>query len=94
MSSTAEELASQSEHLQGTIEFFRVGGNDDTRSIAMTGAGPKAYRMAKFGHLPHEGQKAQRTVTVGAETVVKKTGVALDMGNGGRDAEDDEFEKF
>ena len=50
MSSTAEELSSQSEQLQGTIGFFKIGGNRSTRSSLRQGvrdvSTPAAKKMA------------------------------------------------
>ena len=40
------------------------------------------------------GSKALRRVGGKPVTSSKQSGVALDMGNGGRDAEDDEFERY
>ncbi len=88
MSSTAEELASQAEHLQSVIEFFKVGGNGRKRF----GAERVSYR-GKVAHIGHEGAKRAQ-MSVKTETTGKKAGVALEMGDGGRDAEDDEFERF
>jgi methyl-accepting chemotaxis protein len=93
MSSTAEELSSQSEHLQSAVEFFRVGGNPGTETV-VTEVSPKGVRRAKFAGLRHEGQKAHKAMTAVSENTVKKGGVVLDMGDGGRDARDDEFERF
>ena len=89
MSSTAEELASQAEHLQSVIEFFKVGGNGRKRIVAER----VSYR-AKVAHIGHEGTKKTHVAAAKAQTPGKKAGVALDMGNGGGDAEDDEFERF
>ncbi len=89
MSSTAEELASQAEHLQSVIEFFKVGGNGRKRIAAER----VSYR-AKVAHIGHEGMKKTHVAAAKAETPGRKAGIALDMGNGGGDAEDDEFERF
>lgn len=96
MSSTAEELASQAEQLQGAIEFFRVGDNGDGLK-RRTGAQRMAQKghKAQFAHLPHEGIKMQKTITGRSLAGIKQSGVALDLGDGnGKDAEDDEFERF
>ncbi len=93
MSSTAEELASQSEHLQSAVEFFKVADDSGTGTV-VTESAPKAVHRAKFARFRHAGEKAQRAMAARVETVAKRAGVVLDMGNGGRDAADDEFEKF
>lgn len=92
MSSTAEELASQAEQLQNTVEFFRLNGTVSSSKRVMMLHEPAAlkFNKRKVAHLGgHEGVKQLKASTT------KRTGVMLDMGEGhGRDAEDDEFEKF
>ncbi|GAB4487894.1 MAG: methyl-accepting chemotaxis protein [Thermodesulfovibrionales bacterium] len=90
MSSTAEELSSQAEHLQSAIAFFRVGTNgggpERRRIAAIERPAPKVGHKTKVAHLPHENVK---------EAKPARTGVAIDMGDGGRhDADDSEFERF
>ncbi len=89
MSSTAEELASQAEHLQGTIEFFKV--DEKARRTVKRFETPKPVPKINFAHMqPHEGRRPARPAAV-----PRTFGVALNMGgDGGRDAEDDEFERF
>ncbi len=94
MSSTAEELASQAEHLQSTIEFFKMGDNGSSRRVIAARTTPKATDKTPFAQPAPGGMKPQRAMASGAKTAAKKTGAALDMGNGGRDGEDEEFEKF
>jgi methyl-accepting chemotaxis protein len=89
MSSTAEELASQAEHLQSVIEFFKVGGNGKKRI-----AQERISHRTKVAHIGHEAAKKPQLAAAKQEAVGKKAGIALDMGDGGRDAEDDEFERF
>lgn len=93
MSSTAEELASQSEHLQSTIEFFRISGNGGSKRT-MFETTTRTGQRAKFAHMPVQGHKEQRILSAKTEPAARKTGVALNLGNGGKDAEDAEFEKF
>ena len=96
MRSTAEELSSQAEHLQSIMEFFKVDGSSpgtrDGEAHGPEGAGRapgpgarrrRRRRRAALHAAPAHG--AART---------KAGGVALDMGKGGRDAEDAEFEKY
>ncbi|HAM53441.1 MAG TPA: methyl-accepting chemotaxis protein [Nitrospiraceae bacterium] len=94
MSSTAEELASQAEHLQSIVEFFKVSDNGGPRKTTAAPAVPKVFHKTDVAHLAFGGGKTQRTLTPNPETPVRRTGVAFEMGNGGKDAEDDEFEKF
>lgn len=91
MSSTAEELASQAEQLQSTIEFFKMGDNGGGRKVMTKRTAPQTFRQTKFAHIPQAGKK---TLMAKAGSGVKGTGVLLDMGDGGRDKEDEEFEKF
>lgn len=87
MSSTAEELSSQAEHLQGSIEFFKV--EEKTRRSFRRAAPARPAHKLQFAHMKHEGMQPAKTWTP------KTSGVALNLkGDGGRDAEDNEFEKF
>ncbi len=88
MSSTAEELSSQAEHLQSSIEFFRI--EEKTRRIFRRAAAPaRPARRTQFADMQRENPQ---TAKAGAP---KPAGIALNMGgDGGRDAEDNEFERF
>ncbi len=102
MASTAEELSSQSEHLQAIMEFFRVDGNGG-------GPSHKAFQKTRVAHLERGADKGERRPPArlaaapgGAEKAAarpaaraaKPGGVAIDMGPGGKDAEDAEFERY
>jgi len=102
MSSTAEELSSQAEHLQSIMEFFKVDGR-----ATGTGTVKQSFQKTQVAHLgqgARVGSAADRRAVLHAapkygaptQAAVKTNsgGVALDMGRGGRDAEDAEFEKF
>jgi methyl-accepting chemotaxis protein len=91
MSSTSEELAAQAENLQSSIEFFKVGGTEGKRITAVQHAAPMVAHKTKFAHISHQGMKQAKVST--AKPAAQK-GFVLDMGNGGKDAEDNEFEKF
>lgn len=88
MASTSEELSSQAEQLQSAIAFFNV---DDTgRSLH------RGQAVRQVAHKP-----AIKTAIAHVKTAIAKpvktataAGVAIDMGNGGHDKLDDEFEKF
>jgi len=94
ISSTSEELSSQAEHLQAAIEFFKIkedeGGSSRVKAIQKISheISPKK----RFTHITHQGAK-QAKVSL-KKPVGAQKGFALDMSEGGRDADDDEFEKF
>lgn len=90
MSSTSEELASQAEQMQSTIEFFRI---DDKRGRVMkeqavVKAAPRAAHKVTVGHI----KKAHGNLAIAAAG--RPAGIAIDMGNGGSDKLDNEFEKY
>ena len=87
MSATAEELSSQAEHLQSAVEFFKVGVSEShQQEIRMERVTPKLQKT-RIAHVMHK-------VVAEAERGAKLSGVALDMGNGGRDDDDSKFERF
>jgi len=86
MSSTAEELSSQAEHLQSAVEFFKIGESERRRTVRVERVMPKVQKT-KIAHIPHK-------AVAGSGKVAKPAGVILDMGNGGRDDDDSEFERF
>jgi len=97
MSSTAEELSSQAEHLQSIMDFFKVDG------LSMgTGTVKRSFQKEQVAHLGRgaragapAGRRAALHAAPGHGAVKARSGgVALDMGKGGRDAEDAEFEKY
>jgi len=94
MSSTSEELSSQAEHLQSTIEFFRV--DDKSRGAArravFTPAAQRSSQKIKVAHVHQAATQAGKFPRPGLP--VKPAGVALNMGDSGKDAHDDEFERF
>jgi methyl-accepting chemotaxis protein len=78
MASTSEELSSQSEQLQSMIAFFKVKG----------GAGHTVTRA------PLSSKKV-KGAPVGREEALRKIAAgSLDLGQSGRDALDDEFERY
>jgi methyl-accepting chemotaxis protein len=91
MSSTSEELASQAEHLQSVIEFFKVGGTARRRVTAYEHTAPMVAHKTKLAHITQQGMKQAKVATARAAA---QKGFSLDMGDNGRDAEDNEFEKF
>ena len=94
MSSTAEELSSQAEHLQSIMEFFKVDGSSQG-----TGTVKRSFQKAQVAHLAQGTRAGGKRPSLHAApghgaARPKGGGVALDMGKGGRDAEDAEFEKY
>jgi methyl-accepting chemotaxis protein len=92
MSATAEELASQAESLQSSMEFFKTGGAERKRTVGGDRNAKMLTHRTKFVHITHRGTK-QAKVAIAKPTAMQK-GVALEMSDPGRDAEDNEFEKF
>ena len=91
MSSTAEELSAQAEHLQSAVEFFKIESNEtQRRSVRIERVMPK--QKTKVAHLQHEGRPHKSIA--GSDRPAKPLGVALDMGNGNKDDDDSEFERF
>jgi methyl-accepting chemotaxis protein len=90
MSSTAEELAAQAENLQSSIEFFKIGGSERKRVAAVRHAAPMVAHKTQFAHIAHQMKPAK----AGLAKPAAPKGFALDMGTTGKDAEDNEFEKF
>jgi methyl-accepting chemotaxis protein len=87
MSSTAEELSSQAEHLQSAVEFFKIGDNGAHRKTVRVERVMPKVQKTKIAHIPHK-------AVAGGEKAARPVGVALDMGNGGKDDDDSEFERF
>jgi len=96
MSSTAEELSSQAEHLQSAVEFFKVQAADDgsAREKNPQKISPEMLKKRDLHSCQMTGHCRKRLFAVSGALGLRKSGVALDMGNGDRDADDDEFEKF
>ncbi len=94
MSSTSEELSAQAQNLQEVISFFTIGTDGGSGRSAIAGrAAPKAVRKTKIAHLAHEPGKAGGAKGDGPRAGTA-TGTNIDMGAGGKDSADSEFEKF
>ncbi len=93
MASTSEELSGQAEQLQDTIAFFRSGDMERPRSqqpiVHQQAAGKpvRAGKPAKFAGLVRPGRNGSNG------NGAKPKGIALNLGDG-KDALDDEFERF
>lgn len=91
MASTSEELSSQAEQLQSAIAFFRLGdtGRSAHRAQAVNQVTHKPLHKTAIAHVKKETVNHAK-----AAAAAVPAGVAIDMGNGGHDKLDDEFEKF
>ncbi|MBI5664670.1 MAG: MCP four helix bundle domain-containing protein [Nitrospirae bacterium] len=91
MASTSEELSSQAEQLQSAIAFFKVDdkGTGLNRTQAGMSVAHKPVIKAAIAHMQKPIAKP-----VKAAVAAGPAGIAIDMGNGGHDKLDDEFEKF
>ena len=104
MASMAEELSSQAEQLQNTVSFFKV----DDRAVGSSMAAPRRQQhVAKVAHSTTTGRTKPAAPAVAAPKAQKRaTGIALaedkhgpatislDLGDGGPDDHDGEFESF
>jgi methyl-accepting chemotaxis protein len=90
MSSTAEELASQAEQLQGTVAFFKIGEAAAPRKTG-TGqpGGAKAPEKIRIKHIVQTGACG----TLPGKALVNASGVGLDLGEA-CDRLDHDFEKY
>jgi methyl-accepting chemotaxis protein len=101
MSATSEQLASQAEQLQDTIAYFRTehGGRSDAQRNRVLPeplpipARPAAVKRKKAAALP---PPRTTDATPGAGKTAKKSagGFSIDLGSGGPDSRDDEYERF
>jgi methyl-accepting chemotaxis protein len=99
MSATSEELAAQAEQLQSSISFFRI---DEQPSHATPAKAAPRAKLANAASPSIAPRSAPRTAApakrVAAPAKPRATmngkGVALDLGNGGADAHDAEFERY
>ncbi|NBC38008.1 methyl-accepting chemotaxis protein, partial [Novosphingobium sp. FSY-8] len=86
ISSTSEELSSQADTLQSAVAFFRVDANASGAPVARTAPArsPRSFAVArtrkpKANSVAHQQERVR--------------GFALDLINGGEDAEDAEFSR-
>jgi methyl-accepting chemotaxis protein len=96
MASTSEELSSQAEQMQGTISFFRVGGNGSA-GMAQVRKPRKAMQKVNIAHFGHSEIKTPAMASAKTAAPDATRGVVLDMGgNGGNGSDrlDAEFERF
>jgi len=88
MASTSEELSGQAEQLKDTISFFRIDQTSSSRPAPSRSRVPTAkQQVGHVARIPHAAPAA-------VPARKNAGGVNLDMGMGGADHLDDEFEKF
>jgi methyl-accepting chemotaxis protein len=104
MSATSEELAAQAEELQASIAFFRT--DDASRAPTMVSAKPAPRASVSHGRLPSVASPAiapkqtrgpvvsAKRPAAPAKRAMNGSGVTLDLGTGGADARDAEFERY
>jgi len=90
MASTSEELSSQAEQLQEMVAFFKIAEQTQKvgkkKQVAFEAkAAPKKINISHLAEI----KKAEAN-----GDAPKKSGVNLDLGNGGSDKLDDDFERF
>ena len=96
MASTSEELASQAEHLQGVIEFFKIREKrqESTQSVQQRVPNPMAAKLhAKIAHIKHPKDILQPKNGGNGHAPVPQA-VYADVLEGEEDALDQEFERF
>jgi methyl-accepting chemotaxis protein len=88
ISSTSEELASQAEDLQHSIAFFRIGHERPASALVRRTPAPSRATAPKAA--PKPAAKAPRRNSV-AEQKERLAGFALNLTDGGADADDADF---
>jgi methyl-accepting chemotaxis protein len=105
MAATSEELSAQAEQLESVISFFHTDDQGDTRQLPMRAIAaqppqrqalaPAAKRPApKSLAKPASKATAARAPARGSRGKGSGDGFALDLGAGGADAQDAEYERF
>jgi methyl-accepting chemotaxis protein len=90
MSATSEELAAQAEELQASIAYFRT---DDQARVARQPA-PSAKRAASSARFAPARKPAAAAGKVVAAQQARVRGFALDLAQGGPDADDVNFKEY
>jgi methyl-accepting chemotaxis protein len=91
MAATAEELSSQAEQLQDVMKFFKVDGHGGSGTARPVAARAPAKRLGEAAGTLQRRGKLRAGVPARAAAA---GGAAIDLGPGGRDAEDAEFERY
>jgi methyl-accepting chemotaxis protein len=89
MSATSEELAAQAEQLQSSIAYFRLDTNAEAPA-------QRTVRRASTQTPPARPMKLAASKVVSSRYVNGRgrPGAAINLGNGGMDPRDDEFERM
>ena len=88
MASTTEELSGQAEQLKSTIAFFTLESGSQRALPA-----PHAPKLISSGHHAIAHAASNKTGKA-AKNPKKSSGVNIELGHGGADHLDDEFEKY
>jgi methyl-accepting chemotaxis protein len=88
MSATSEELAAQAEELQTSIAYFRTGNSAPARRPTRA---PAKRPAASVARKPATSSAPRNTV---AAQQARANGFALDLTNGGPDADDADFREY
>jgi methyl-accepting chemotaxis protein len=92
MTATSEELAAQAEELQSSITFFKIDRNGHSAPAARPAPSRSSSLASRPAAKPRVSAKPQGDHSVsGLQS--RARGFALDMTNGGPDAEDNEFKE-
>jgi methyl-accepting chemotaxis protein len=92
MSATSEELAAQAEELQASIAYFRTNTNTNGAAPRRPAARPAAKRpAAPAARKPAAASPTRQSV---AAQQARAGGFALDLTNGGPDADDADFREY
>ncbi len=92
MSATSEELAAQAEELQASIAYFRIDGGAAGRKSATAPAGRRAAAPP-----PPAARSKAKIKTVASPVAAQQSrvrGFALDLAQGGPDADDADFREY
>ena len=93
MSATSEELAAQAEELQTSIAFFRTDSSGHARPAAAPVRRPAPAKTAVAERKPAKAAKTAPARPVAAQQARAK-GFALDLAQGGPDADDADFKAY
>ena len=85
ISTTSEELAAQAEELQASIAYFRIEGRSAVRAAKPAATAPRRIAPAR---APAAARVKPNSI---ADQKSRVKGFALDLANGGPDAEDADF---
>ncbi|MBD8677673.1 methyl-accepting chemotaxis protein [Sphingomonas sp. CFBP 13720] len=91
ISSTSEELAGQAEELQENIAFFQIEATDTRAKPAARPAAPVARKPAPAKKAVTKAAKPKAKAGSVADQQSRARGFAMDLTQGGPDAEDAEF---